>query len=196
MRCLGLAAVSFYGCPPHAMTAECVLLLSSGRLSPFLLPCSLRPADPSASAKTDASETKLVPLSNESIACSSQHIASYCRPFSTFASQLSCPRSTARLHHYSKTPKAHASAPWLRWQQACPLVQRQRPRILRKWRHGPIDDARRAPGVDPSRCSSISMMIPETRPTQRVHTKRRRARGRGRRQGRGHGHRRPGQEGH
>ena len=109
MRCLGLAAVSFYGCPPHAMTAECVLLLSSGRLSPFLLPCSLRPADPSASAKTDASETKLVPLSNESIACSSQHIASYCRPFSTFASQLSCPRSTARLHHYSKTPKAHAS---------------------------------------------------------------------------------------
>ena len=40
-------------------------------------------------------------------------------------------------------------------------------RILRKWRHGPIDDARRAAGVDPSRCSSISIMIPETRATQR-----------------------------
>jgi hypothetical protein len=43
------------------------------------------------------------------------------------------------------------------------------PRILRKWRHGPSDDARRA-GVAPSRCSSHSVpdaMIPETRATQR-----------------------------
>ena len=109
MRCLGLAAVLFCGCPPHAMTAECVLYLSSGRPSPCLLRSSLRPADPSAPVQTDASETKLVPLSNESIAFSTQHIASYCRPFSTFASKLSCPRSTARLHHSSQTTLAHAS---------------------------------------------------------------------------------------
>ena len=48
----------------------------------------------------------------------------------------------------------------------------QRPRILRKWRHGPFDDARRAAGVDASRCSSShsvpDAMIRETRPTRRV----------------------------
>ena len=38
--------------------------------------------------------------------------------------------------------------PWLRWQQRCHQASLAAPRIFRKWRHGPIDDARRAVGVD------------------------------------------------
>ena len=123
---------------------------------------SLRLADPSASVQTDASEFKLVPLSNESIACSTQHIASYCRPFSTFASQLSCPRSTARLHHYSQTPKTHASHHGCDGSKHAPRRALQRRRILRKCH------ARRAAGAHPSRCSDVVWVhsiatIPKTR---------------------------------
>ena len=129
-----------------------------------------------------------------------QALASLLQTLRTCATQLTCSRSTARLHHSSQTQQRHALAPWLRWQQACPQVQMQRPRILRNWRHGPFDDARRAAGVDPSRCSSHSVpdaMIPETRATQpHTRTQRRRARGRGRRQGRGHGYCGAGEEGH
>ena len=198
MRCLGLAAVLFCGCPPHAMSTNTEAFVAGGTSLSRLLRSSLRPADPSASVQRNAyQEVHLASRTTSFLV--SLVLRLFSVPLQTF--QHLCSRSHLPTVHTGLpgTSQKSTSArvpPWLRWQQACPLVQRQRPRILRKWRHGPIDDARRAPGVDPSRCSSISMMIPETRPTQRVHTKRRRARGRGRRQGRGHGHRRPGQEGH
>ena len=95
--------MSFYGCPPHAMTAECMLLLSWSDVP-------LPPVAISSSSRRHLNFREDGCVRNQAsasiyhrIACSTQHIASYCRPFSTFATELSCPRSTARLHHSSQT---------------------------------------------------------------------------------------------
>ena len=134
MRRLGLAAVLFCGCPPHAMTAECMLLLSWSDVPLPPLRSSLRPADPSASVQRNAyQEVHLASRTTSFLV--SLVLRLFSVPLQTF--QHLCSRSHLPTVHTGLpgTSQKSTSArlpPWPPWQQPCPLVQMQRPRILRK----------------------------------------------------------------